>query len=71
MSPEPFEGKITCLIADDHPAVLEAVAEFLVEGGIEVVGRAATARRRWRRSSGCGPASRSSTCGCRSSAESS
>jgi DNA-binding NarL/FixJ family response regulator len=34
------EGKIRCLIADDHPAVLEAVAEFLVESGIEVVGRA-------------------------------
>ncbi len=33
-------GKITCLIADDHPAVLEAVAEFLVQGGIEVVARA-------------------------------
>ena len=33
-------GKITCLIADDHPAVLEAVAEFLVQSGIEVVGRA-------------------------------
>ena len=27
-------------VADDHPAVLEAVAEFLVESGIEVVGRA-------------------------------
>ncbi len=33
-------GKITCLIADDHPAVLEAVAEFLAQGGIEVVARA-------------------------------
>lgn len=33
-------GRITCLIADDHPAVLEAVAEFLVQGGIEVVARA-------------------------------
>ena len=33
-------GKITCLIADDHPAVLEAVAEFLVQSGIEVVARA-------------------------------
>ncbi len=35
-----MNGKITCLIADDHPAVLEAVAEFLAQGGIEVVGRA-------------------------------
>jgi DNA-binding NarL/FixJ family response regulator len=33
-------GRITCLIADDHPAVLEAVAEFLAQGGIEVVARA-------------------------------
>ncbi len=31
---------ITCVVADDHPAVLEAVAEFLGEGGIEVVARA-------------------------------
>jgi DNA-binding NarL/FixJ family response regulator len=33
-------GKITCLVADDHPAVLEAVAQFLAQNGIEVVGRA-------------------------------
>ena len=31
---------VTCLVADDHPAVLEAVAEFLAAGGIEVIGRA-------------------------------
>jgi DNA-binding NarL/FixJ family response regulator len=31
---------ITCVVADDHPAVLEAVAEFLASGGIEVVARA-------------------------------
>jgi DNA-binding NarL/FixJ family response regulator len=31
---------VTCLIADDHPAVLEAVAEFLAAGGIEIVARA-------------------------------
>ena len=31
---------ITVVVADDHPAVLEAVAEFLVLSGIEVVGRA-------------------------------
>ena len=35
------EGTVRCLIADDHPAVLEAVAEFLVQSGIDVVGRAA------------------------------
>jgi DNA-binding NarL/FixJ family response regulator len=27
-------------LADDHPAVLEAVAAYLVEGGIDIVGRA-------------------------------
>jgi len=31
---------ITCVVADDHPAVLDAVAEFLTAAGIEVVGRA-------------------------------
>ena len=31
---------ITCVVADDHPAVLEAVAEFLIQGGIEVIARA-------------------------------
>jgi DNA-binding NarL/FixJ family response regulator len=33
-------GPITCVVADDHPAVLEAVAEFLVQAGIEVIARA-------------------------------
>jgi DNA-binding NarL/FixJ family response regulator len=31
---------VTCLVADDHPAVLEAVAEFLGSEGIDVVARA-------------------------------
>jgi DNA-binding NarL/FixJ family response regulator len=31
---------VTCVVADDHPAVLEAVAEFLAQGGIDVVARA-------------------------------
>src|SRR4051812_43385316 len=31
---------VTCVVADDHPAVLDAVAEFLTEGGIDVVARA-------------------------------
>jgi DNA-binding NarL/FixJ family response regulator len=39
MSSSP-RGPITCVVADDHPAVLEAVAEFLVQGGIEVIARA-------------------------------
>jgi DNA-binding NarL/FixJ family response regulator len=38
MNPSP--GPITCVVADDHPAVLEAVVEFLVQGGIEVIARA-------------------------------
>ncbi len=36
----PAKTPITCVVADDHPAVLEAVAEFLVQGGIEVIARA-------------------------------
>jgi DNA-binding NarL/FixJ family response regulator len=31
---------ISCLVADDHPAVLEAVSDVLADGGIEVTGRA-------------------------------
>ncbi len=31
---------VTCVIADDHPAVLEAVAEYLGQAGVEIVGRA-------------------------------
>jgi len=31
---------ITCVVADDHPAVIEAVADVLAEHGIEIVGRA-------------------------------
>jgi DNA-binding NarL/FixJ family response regulator len=34
------KSPITCVVADDHPAVLEAVSEFLAQGGIEVVARA-------------------------------
>ena len=34
-------GPITCVVADDHPAVLEAVAEFLAQSGIEITARAA------------------------------
>ena len=28
---------ITCLVADDHPAVVQAVSEVLIAGGVEVV----------------------------------
>ena len=31
---------ITCVIADDHPAMLTAVAEILIKHGVDVVGRA-------------------------------
>jgi DNA-binding NarL/FixJ family response regulator len=34
------QGPITCVVADDHPAVLEAVVEFLVQAGIELLARA-------------------------------
>jgi DNA-binding NarL/FixJ family response regulator len=33
-------GKVRCLVADDHPAVLAAVSDYLSESGIEVVGQA-------------------------------
>ena len=29
-----------CIVADDHPAILEAVCDVFAEHGIEVVGRA-------------------------------
>ena len=31
---------VTCIVADDHPAMVEAVCEVLAQHGIEVVGRA-------------------------------
>jgi DNA-binding NarL/FixJ family response regulator len=34
------KSPVTCVVADDHPAVLEAVSEFLTQGGIDVVARA-------------------------------
>ena len=33
-------GRTSCVIADDHPAVVEAVADILEEGGILISGRA-------------------------------
>src|SRR5919205_138765 len=35
-TPVPEPGPITCLVADDHPAVVQAVAEILASHGIEV-----------------------------------
>jgi DNA-binding NarL/FixJ family response regulator len=31
---------VTCVLADDHPAVLEAVSGYLVREGVDVIGRA-------------------------------
>lgn len=36
----PETKPVTCVVADDHPAVLEAVAEFLAQAGVEVLARA-------------------------------
>jgi DNA-binding NarL/FixJ family response regulator len=33
-------GRITCLVADDHPAVLDSVTRFLAKQGIRIVGKA-------------------------------
>jgi DNA-binding NarL/FixJ family response regulator len=38
------EHEITCLIADDHPAILDSIAGYLREEGINVVGRTRTGR---------------------------
>jgi DNA-binding NarL/FixJ family response regulator len=38
------ETRITCVVADDHPAVLRAVCDFLTEFGIEIVAKAKSAR---------------------------
>jgi len=31
---------ITCLVADDHPAVVQAVSEVLAKSGVQVTGQA-------------------------------
>jgi DNA-binding NarL/FixJ family response regulator len=36
-----MSGPITCVVADDHPAMLAAVVDVLERHGVEVVGRAA------------------------------
>ena len=36
----PPSQKITCFVADDHPAMVEAVGEVRAEHGLDVVGRA-------------------------------
>src|SRR5262245_30763967 len=32
--------RITCVVADDHPAMLSAIADILVRSGFDVLGRA-------------------------------
>jgi two-component system nitrate/nitrite response regulator NarL len=34
------EATITCVLADDHPPILDAIARFLAAAGVEVVGTA-------------------------------
>jgi DNA-binding NarL/FixJ family response regulator len=36
----PSNEGVSCLVADDHPAVLEAVADYLEAAGVRVAGRA-------------------------------
>ncbi len=36
-----MSGPITCVVADDHPAMLSAVGDILARSGLEVVARAA------------------------------
>jgi DNA-binding NarL/FixJ family response regulator len=40
LSPLESERRVSCVVADDHPAVLAAVSDYLKANGIEVVGRA-------------------------------
>ena len=37
------DARLTCVVADDHPAVLRAVCDCLAEYGLDVVGRAESA----------------------------
>ena len=37
---ETMTDAITCLVADDHPAVVQAVSEVLISGGIDVTAQA-------------------------------
>jgi DNA-binding NarL/FixJ family response regulator len=39
------EPRVTCVVADDHPAMLAAVAEILERNGVDVVGRAGDGER--------------------------
>jgi len=39
-SSEPLTESITCLVADDHPAVVQAVSDVLAKSGVQVTGQA-------------------------------
>ncbi|MGZ4385418.1 MAG: response regulator [Gaiellaceae bacterium] len=36
----PVTAAITCLVADDHPAVVQAISEVLADNGVEITGQA-------------------------------
>jgi DNA-binding NarL/FixJ family response regulator len=40
LTSEPRGEPVSCLVADDHPAVLEAVSDYLEHAGVRVAGRA-------------------------------
>jgi DNA-binding NarL/FixJ family response regulator len=40
LTSEPRAEPVSCLVADDHPAVLEAVSDYLEHAGVRVAGRA-------------------------------
>ena len=41
---ERSDGGVTCVIADDHPPIVQLLAQYLEQHGIEVVGRASDGR---------------------------
>jgi DNA-binding NarL/FixJ family response regulator len=38
-------GPVTCLVADDHPAVVDAISQLLKANGVEVIGRVREGRQ--------------------------
>ena len=47
--------RIRCLVADDHPAILSAITDFLQEEGIDVVARARNGREAFEKIKSMGP----------------
>ena len=56
---------LSCVLVDDHPAVLDAVSRFLESNGIAVVAALSDGRPRPTRSGDYGRPSPWSTCTCR------